>query len=118
MKSSLFLKLAAGAGAGMLMALAAAPSLAAGPAVVSGPSADPQCYVPWAADTKFVQYPAKPGPYRIALANGYIANTWRIQMIQTAKAYAALQPDVAKMIKEFKGRLDRRGRGRTDLGDQ
>ncbi|RUT84695.1 ribose ABC transporter substrate-binding protein, partial [Mesorhizobium sp. USDA-HM6] len=32
---------------------------------------------------------------------GYIANTWRIQMIQTAKAYAA-QPDVAKKLKEFK----------------
>jgi ribose transport system substrate-binding protein len=57
--------------------------------------------VPWAADTKFVQYPAKKGPFRIALANGYIANTWRIQMIQTAKAYAA-QPDVAAKLKEFK----------------
>ena len=52
-------------------------------------------------DTKFFQWPAKEGPYRIALANGYIANTWRIQMIQTAKAYAA-QPDVAAKLKEFK----------------
>jgi ribose transport system substrate-binding protein len=69
--------------------------------VVSGPSADPECFVPWTDQTKFFQWPAKPGPYRIALANGYIANTWRIQMIQTAKAYAA-QPDVAKDIKEFK----------------
>jgi ribose transport system substrate-binding protein len=47
------------------------------------------------------QYPAKKGPYRIALANGYIANTWRIQMIKTAKAYAA-QPEVAAKLKEFK----------------
>ena len=101
MKSTLLLNLAAGVAAGVLMALAVGPSMAAGPAIVSGPSADPQCYVPWAADTKFVQYPAKKGPFRIALANGYIANTWRIQMIQTAKAYAA-QPDVAKDIKEFK----------------
>ncbi|MEO6298818.1 MAG: sugar ABC transporter substrate-binding protein [Paracoccaceae bacterium] len=69
--------------------------------VVAGPSADPGCYVPWAADTQFFQYPAKTGPFRIALANGYIANTWRIQMIQTAKAYAA-QPDVAAKLKEFK----------------
>ena len=46
-------------------------------------------------------FPKKEGPYRIALANGYIANTWRIQMIQTAKAYAA-QPDVAAKLKEFK----------------
>jgi ribose transport system substrate-binding protein len=76
-------------------------SYAAGPEVVAGPPADPDCFAPWTSDTKFLQYPAKPGPYRIALANGYIANTWRIQMIQTAKAYAA-QPDVAAKIKEFK----------------
>ena len=75
--------------------------LADGPAVVAGPAADAKCYVPAAADTQFFQYPAKPGPYRIALANGYIANTWRIQMIKTAKAYAA-QPDVAAKLKEFK----------------
>ncbi|HVY51250.1 MAG TPA: sugar ABC transporter substrate-binding protein [Devosia sp.] len=83
------------------MAFAIGPSLADGPEIVSGPAADPGCYVPWSADTKFFKYPAKTGPFRIALANGYIANTWRIQMIQTAKAYAA-QPDVAKDIKEFK----------------
>ena len=58
--------------------------------VVSGPSADPQCFAPWTANTKFLQWEKKPGPYRIALANGFIANTWRIQMIKTAKAYAAL----------------------------
>jgi ribose transport system substrate-binding protein len=33
--------------------------------------------------------------------NGYIANTWRIQMIRTAKAYTA-QPAVAAKLKEFK----------------
>ena len=77
-----------------------APSLA-GPAVVPGPSADPTCFAPWTPQTKFFKYPAKKGPFRIALANGYIANTWRIQMIQTAKAYAA-QPDVAAKLKEFK----------------
>jgi ribose transport system substrate-binding protein len=33
--------------------------------------------------------------------NGYIANTWRIQMIKTAKAYTA-QPAVAAKLKEFK----------------
>ena len=57
--------------------------------------------VPWAADTQFFQFPKKAGPYRIALANGYIANTWRIQMVQTAKAYAE-QPDVKAKLKEFK----------------
>jgi hypothetical protein len=55
---------------------------------------------PWASNTKLFSIRRK-GPYRIALANGYIANTWRIQMIKTAKAYAA-QPDVAAKLKEFK----------------
>src|SRR6476620_3761393 len=71
------------------------------PKVVKGPSADQKCFVPWTDKTKFFQYKKKAGPYRIALANGYIANTWRIQMIQTAKAYAA-QPDVKAKLKEFK----------------
>ncbi len=86
--------------AGAALAVSA-PVSAAGPQVVSGPSAEPQCFVPWTSDTKFFKYPAKTGPFRVALANGYIANTWRIQMIQTAKAYAA-QPDVAAKLKEFK----------------
>jgi len=79
----------------------AGTALAAGPEVVSGPASDPKCYVPWADQTKFFKFPAKPGPYRIALANGYIANTWRIQMIKTAKAYAN-QPEVKAKLKEFK----------------
>ena len=57
--------------------------------------------MPWAARDEVLQVSEEGGPYRIALANGYIANTWRIQMIQTAKAYAA-QPDVAAKLKEFK----------------
>ena len=71
------------------------------PEIVSGPSAEPECFAPWTAETKFFKFPKKEGPFRIALANGYIANTWRIQMIQTAKAYAA-QSDVAAKLKEFK----------------
>ncbi len=88
-------------GAVTAVLLAGTVAHAAGPEVVSGPSADPECYVPWTDQTKFFKFPAKEGPYRIALANGYIANTWRIQMIKTAKAYAA-QPDVAAKLKEFK----------------
>jgi ribose transport system substrate-binding protein len=89
--------------AGMLAGVGAltAPALAAGPEIVAGPSLDPTCFAPWTDKTKFFKFAAKKGPYRIALANGYIANTWRIQMIQTAKAYAA-QPDVAAKLKEFK----------------
>ena len=84
-----------------LFAAFAVTAHAAGPEVVAGPAAQPECFAPWAKDTKFFKFPKKDGKFRIALANGYIANTWRIQMIQTAKAYAA-QPDVAAKLKEFK----------------
>ena len=99
MKSTKLSKLALGVAAGLFVAMAAGP--AAAQEIVSGPSDDPNCYVPWAEDTQFLKYSSKTGPFRIALANGYIANTWRIQMIQTAKAYAA-QPEVAAKLKEFK----------------
>ena len=81
--------------------LSACATAIAAPKVVSGPASDPKCMVPWSSDTQFLQYAKKPGPYRIALANGFIANTWRIQMVQTAKAYAE-QPDVKAKLKEFK----------------
>src|SRR5450432_91767 len=82
-------------------AVVSAPAFGAGPEIVSGPAVDAKCFAPWSDKTKFFKYPAKKGPFRIALANGYIANTWRIQMIQTAKAYAN-QPDVKAKLKEFK----------------
>ena len=73
----------------------------AGPEVVSGPGADPSCFVPWDASTKYLQWEAKPGPYRIAVVNGFVGNTWRIQMIKTAKAFAE-DPAIADKIAEFK----------------
>ena len=86
-----------------LSALGATSTLAraAGPEIVAGPAADAKCFVPWTDKTKYFKYAKKPGPYRIALANGFIGNTWRIQMIKTAKAYAE-QPEVKKQLKEFK----------------
>src|SRR5436305_3282283 len=93
--------LAAVAAVALGLAAYAAPAAAAGYKVVSGPGAQPQCFKPWDKATKYFQWPAKPGPYRIALANGFVGNTWRIQMIKTAKAFAA-QPDVAAKLKEFK----------------
>jgi ribose transport system substrate-binding protein len=93
------LRIAFAAAAGLVLSTALAQ--AAGPEIVSGPSKDPKCFVPWTGQTKFFKYPAKPGPYRIALANGFIGNTWRIQMIKTAKAYAE-QADVKAKLKEFK----------------
>jgi ribose transport system substrate-binding protein len=83
------------------LSLAYTTAFAAGPEIVAGPSADPQCFVPWTDKTKFFKFPKKDGPYRIALANGFIGNTWRIQMIKTAKAYSE-QPDVKAKLKEFK----------------
>jgi len=83
-----------------LLALLCGAAYAA-PQVVSGPATDAKCMAPWASDTQFFQYKKKAGPYRIAFANGYIANTWRIQMVQTAKAYVK-QPEVAAKLKEFK----------------
>ena len=58
-------------------------AIAAGPEVVAGPAADAQCFVPWSDKTKFFKFKKKEGPYRIALANGFIANTWRIPVSYT-----------------------------------
>jgi ribose transport system substrate-binding protein len=102
MKSRVSLKYATSVAGALALTFAFASAAgAAGPKIVAGPSADPQCFVPWSSETKFFQFPKKKGPYRIALANGFIANLWRIQMIKTAKAYAD-QPDVKAKLKEFK----------------
>jgi len=90
--------LTAAVGAAMLVGTAAQ---AAGPKIVSGPGAQPECFIPATAQTKYFQWPAKKGPYKIALANGFVGNTWRIQMIKTAKAYTDL-PEVKADLKEFK----------------
>src|SRR5947209_7232588 len=91
------LRLAGLACAGLLLS---SVSALAGPKVVSGPGADPACFKPWSSETKFFQWPKKPGPYRIALVNGFVGNTWRIQMVKTAKAFAD-QPGIKENIKEF-----------------
>src|SRR5215218_10080726 len=84
--------------AGFLMSGVAA---FAGPKIVQGPGPDQGCFKPWSAQTKYMQWDKKPGPYRIAVVNGFVGNTWRIQMIQTAKAYAE-QAGMKDKIKEFK----------------
>ncbi|WP_158258485.1 sugar ABC transporter substrate-binding protein [Rhodopila globiformis] len=61
---------------------------------------NPQCFKP-AAGHKIMTMTARPGPYRVALANGFAGNSWRIQMIQGLKAWAA-RPENAKEIKELK----------------
>ena len=73
----------------------------AGPDTVKGPGAAPECFKPWDAKTAYFKWPAKKGPYKIALANGFVGNTWRIQMIKTAKAFAE-QAGIKEDIAEFK----------------
>ena len=100
MKSRLLSTLATSTATAVLLAFAASSSVAA-PEIVAGPGADPDCFKPLTAETQYFQWPAKPGPYRIALVNGFIANDWRGQRIKVAKAYAE-QPEVAADIEEFK----------------
>src|SRR6201985_1759641 len=61
---------------------------------------NPQCFKP-APGHKVMTMAARPGPYRVALANGFAGNSWRIQMIQGLKAWAT-RPENAKNIKELK----------------
>lgn len=91
-------RLAALAGGFLLLS---SVSVFAGPKIVSGPGANPECFRPWNAQTKFFQWDKKPGPYRIAIVNGFVGNTWRIQMIKTAKAFSE-QPGIRENIKDLK----------------
>ena len=71
------------------------------PGLARAADPDAQCFSPAAGAAGTVSMPAKKGPYRIAFANGFIGNAWRVQMLQTLKAYAA-QPEVARQIKELR----------------
>ncbi len=73
----------------------------AGPSIVEGPGANPGCFAPWDESTKYMQWGEREGPFRIAVVNGFVGNTWRIQMIKTAKAFAK-DPSIADQISEFK----------------
>jgi len=92
------LRLSAYALAGLLLTGATALSA---PKIVKGPGPDEACFKPFSSDIKYMQWYKKPGPYRVAVVNGFVGNTWRIQMIQTAKAFAE-QPGIKEKIKEFK----------------
>lgn len=94
---NLFTKVSAGV-LGLMMSTTLAM---AGPATVDGPGVNPTCFAPWSDKTTFLQWPKKEGPFRIALVNGFVGNSWRIQMIKTGKAYAET-PEMKAKIKEFK----------------
>ena len=60
----------------------------------------PECFVPApGASTK--SYNAKKGPYKLAFVNGFAGNDWRIQAIQSAKAWAN-RPENKGKIDTFK----------------
>ncbi len=92
-------KLSAAAIAAVVLTPLAA--FAAGPEKVSGPGASPECFKPWSDKIDYLKWPAKKGPFRIALANGFVGNTWRIQMVKTAKAFVE-QAGIKENISEFK----------------
>ncbi len=81
--------------------VASATAALAGPEIVDGPGVDPTCFAPWSEDTKFFQWEGREGPFKIAVVNGFVGNTWRIQMVKTAKAFAE-DPAIADKISEFR----------------
>jgi hypothetical protein len=54
----------------------------------------PECYKAATDNPGNLKYPAKKGPYRIALVNGYTGIPWREQMIKSVRVWAA-RPDIA-----------------------
>ncbi len=82
-------------------AIFAASMAFAGPEVVEGPGANPTCFAAWDDSTSFLKWEAREGPFRVAVVNGFVGNTWRIQMIKTAKAFAQ-DPSIADSISEFR----------------
>ncbi|OIQ31585.1 MAG: ribose ABC transporter substrate-binding protein [Alphaproteobacteria bacterium MedPE-SWcel] len=91
------MKLMATAAGAFLSAAAAV----AGPQTVEGPGANPTCFAPWDKSTAYLKWEARDGPFRVAVVNGFVGNTWRIQMIKTAKAFAQ-DSTIADKISEFK----------------
>ncbi|MEM9370199.1 MAG: sugar ABC transporter substrate-binding protein [Pseudomonadota bacterium] len=59
----------------------------------------PECFAP-APGTSTLSYDAKEGPFRLAFVNGFAGNDWRIQAIQSAKAWAARSENADK-IEQF-----------------
>ena len=82
-----------------------ASALLAGSTLSSAARADtykPECFKAAAGESKVIKLKSpRPGPYKVALVNGFVANTWRQQMIKTIQAFAA-QPDIKSQIKELK----------------
>ena len=68
--------------------------------VYAGESHRSECFKA-SPNSTYIKYEKKDGPYKIAFVNGYVSNDWRIQSIQSAKAWVA-RPMNAKKIEKFK----------------
>ena len=82
-------------------ALALGIAVNAGGALAGKPNPLPECFKPWDENTATISYPERDGPFRVALANGFAGNDWRIEMIQSLKAWAR-RPENAMDIAELK----------------
>src|ERR1700761_3845984 len=67
----------------------AVASLSASVASAAADTYMPACYKPAPGVATTIRYPARSGPYRVALVNGYTGIPWRPQMIQESRAWAA-----------------------------
>ena len=79
----------------------AAASAEARPKTVDGPGYMPECFAAWDENTTHFQWPAKEGPFKVAVVNGFVGNIWRIQMIKTAKAFVD-QEEIAPLVEDLK----------------
>ena len=87
---------------GTAAAAVLATTFAASSAWADGkPNPNPACFRPWTDTTAMISYPAKEPPYKVAFVNGFAGNDWRIQAIQSTKAWAA-RPENSKLIGELK----------------
>lgn len=67
---------------------------------VSAETYNAVCFAPAEGVSKTMQIDGREGPYKLALVNGFAGNDWRIQMIQSVKAWAA-KGDNKKNIDEL-----------------
>jgi len=77
-----------------------ATGLALATATAQAETYNASCFAPAEGVTKTMQIDGREGPYKLALVNGFAGNDWRIQMIQSVKAWAA-KPENAKLIDEL-----------------
>ncbi|QJP14219.1 substrate-binding domain-containing protein [Starkeya sp. ORNL1] len=83
-----------------LAALSLAALVAASTPALAG-TFMPDCYKPAVGSSAVMKFEPRNGPYRIAVANGHTGIPWRMQMIQSVKAWAS-RPENARDIAELK----------------